>query len=156
MDIQFVGLPTEQVRAAKAAGRDAYGLAPEPHLSDGNGYPCRHCLGETPHGQDYLILAWRPFAGVNPYTETGPIFLCAADCAPAAPSDNAPPILTAPRYLVRGYTRDERILYGTGQVTETPRIADYARQLLADPHIAFVDVRSASNNCFQCRVTRAS
>lgn len=155
MTIQFHGLPTDQVRTAKQTGRDAYGLAPELHLSDGSAYPCRHCLGETPMGQDYLILAWRPFETLNPYAETGPIFLCAGDCPAHRPSSELPAILRSPRYLLRGYDADERILYGTGQIVETTGIPDCAHQLLNDTRIAFVDVRSASNNCFQCRVTRA-
>ena len=155
MSIQFVGLPSAQVQKTRAAGRDVYGLPVERQVSGGDGYPCRHCLGETPRGDDYLILAWRPFEGLNAYTETGPIFLCAGDCTAATPSDKVPPILRSPTYLLRGYTADERILYGTGQVVETPRIAGHAKGLLTNPEIAFVDVRSASNNCFQCRVMRA-
>ena len=156
MDIHFTGLPTDDILAVKAANRDAYGLTPERHLSDGGAYPCRHCLGETPHGEDYLILAHRPFRGLNAYTETGPIFLCAQDCAAYTPSARVPDILVSARYLLRGYTADERILYGTGQIVETALLADAARALLHDDRIAFADIRSAANNCFQCRVVRAS
>lgn len=155
MDIQFLGLPSDRVAATRARGRDAYDLPVERHRATGEAYPCRHCLGETPEGRDYLILAWRPFEGVNAYTETGPIFLCADDCAPAIPSSKVPAMLRAPRYLIRGYTGDERIEYGTGQIVDTREIPAQAKALLKDPAIAFVDVRSASNNCFQCRVTRA-
>jgi len=156
MHIQFVGLPTETVADLKSGGTDAYGLPVERHVADDGAYPCRHCLGQTPAGAEYLILAHRPFRSLNPYTETGPIFLCAGDCPGYAPSDQAPAMLQSPRYLVRGYTSDERILYGTGQVTDTPDIPAYARALLDNPEIAFVDIRSASNNCFQCRVLRAT
>lgn len=155
MDIRFHGLPTDQVARLRSGARDAYGLPVEVHRSDGGACPCRHCLGDTPRGRDYLVLAWRPFDTPNPYAETGPIFLCAEDCPSAEPLPDIPAILRSPSYIVRGYTRDERILYGTGRVTATPDIPDYARELLADPDIAFVDVRSASNNCFQCRVRRA-
>ena len=155
MDIQFVGLPSRQVAEAKRDGRDAYGHPIETHRANGGAYPCRHCLGETPEGEAYLILAWRPFATTNPYAETGPIFLCAAECAAPGPLDQVPPILRSPQYLVRGYTSDERIVYGTGQIVPTAKIANYARELFANPKIAFVDIRSASNNCFQCRVLRA-
>ncbi|MEO8531900.1 MAG: DUF1203 domain-containing protein, partial [Deltaproteobacteria bacterium] len=33
-------------------------------------------------------------------------------------------------------------------------IETYAETLLADPEVAFVDIRSARNNCFQTRITR--
>lgn len=155
MNIAFVGLPSDQVRAAKTRGTDAYDLPIETHLSDGEAYPCRHCLGATPAGEDYLILAWKPFEGTTPYTETGPIFLCATACDPADPSDKVPDILRSDQYLVRAYSPDERIVYGTGRVVQTSQIAAYARDLLRDPAHAFVDIRSAANNCFQCRVHRA-
>ncbi|MEX0287367.1 MAG: DUF1203 domain-containing protein [Paracoccaceae bacterium] len=153
MQIKFVGLPSETVAQIKR--RDTYGHEPDREVSGGDGYPCRHCLQETPHGEDYLILAHRPFEGLNAYTETGPIFLCAQDCGPYTPSSEMPPILKAPQFLVRGYTADERIRYGTGKVVETAQIPDYAAGLLSNPDIAFVDVRSASNNCYQCRIVRA-
>jgi len=152
MQIQFFGLPSRDVAQTKAIGRDAYDNAIEVHKAEGDAYPCRHCLGLTPQGQDYLILAYRPFESRNPYAETGPIFLCAADCAAAVPSEQVPAILKSPAYLVRGYSKAERIVYGSGKVVATPRIPEYAKALLADPQIAFVDVRSASNNCFQCRI----
>lgn len=155
MDIEFAGLPSADVTRVRTDMRDAYDLPVEVHLAGDGAYPCRHCLGQTPKGRNYLILAHRPFAGVNPYTETGPIFLCADDCAAAPHSPDIPAILQSPQYIVRGYTTDERILYGTGQVTPTARIPSYAQSLLANPEIAFVDVRSAANNCFQCRVRRA-
>ena len=155
MQIQFYGLPSDKVRSARKEKKDAYGNPFETHRSDGSAYPCRHCLGEIPAGEDYLILAWRPFETDNPYAETGPIFLCAKECLAAEPSAKVPSILRSPRYLVKGYSADERIVYGTGQVVPTEEISAYAQRLLSEPHIEFVDIRSAQNNCFQCRVQRA-
>jgi hypothetical protein len=156
MQIQFNGLPQSEVSRIRSDKRDSYGLPVEKRVSDGSGIPCRFCLGQTPAGQDYLIFAHRPFQGLNAYTETGPIFLCAEDCVQAAPSGDLPAMLASPQYIARGYTDDERIEYGTGKVIETTAISDYARSLLADCDIAFVDIRSASNNCFQCRITRTA
>ena len=155
MSIQFQGLPTNEVANARHSGRDIYGLPIETATSSGTGIPCRHCLKTTPRGATYLILAWRPFAGLTPYTETGPIFLCAESCTPADASPDLPEMLTSPSYIVRGYSSDERIVYGTGKVIPTPDIPAYAAQLLSNPDVGFVDIRSASNNCFQCRVVRA-
>jgi hypothetical protein len=56
--------------------------------------------------------------------------------------------------IVRGYSADERIVYGTGAVVATDRIAETATALLERDDVAFVHVRSASNNCFQCRIVR--
>ena len=155
MTIQFHPLPADHVTAIRNSRTDAYGNTVEVAISDGDGIPCRACLKVTPKGLPFLILAHRPFEGQNAYTETGPIFLC-EDCSGTAPSSTLPDILTAPTYIVRGYSADERIVYGTGQVTPTTDIAAYAESLLFRDDIAFVDVRSASNNCFLCRVKLAA
>ena len=85
MSILFTGLPTETVHAIRTSLTDAYGLPVETARSPGTGIPCRHCLKTTPEGEEFLILAHRPFSKVSAYAETGPIFLCAADCAAHPP-----------------------------------------------------------------------
>lgn len=101
-----------------------------------------------------LILAYRPFDALQPYAETGPIFLCADTCQPW-PGTGLPPVLTSSRvYLLKGYTAEERIRYGTGKIVDKNDIATYAAGLLERPEISFVDMRSARNNCFQARIFR--
>lgn len=149
----YLGMPTETARAYQDGAADAYGHAPERAVSDGVGVPCRHCLRNVPAGEEMLILAHRPFDALQPYAETGPIFLCAAHCP--APDGALPPVLkTSPEYLLKGYDDRQRIVYGTGAIVAQEGIADYAIGLLDRPGIAFVDVRSARNNCWQVRITR--
>jgi hypothetical protein len=155
MPIRFEALPTDTVRALQHGGPDAYGRVPERSVSDGDGVPCRHCLQDVAAGEPYLVVAYRPFGALQPYAETGPIFLHAAECERATAGDARPAILSGPDYIVRGYDGEERIVYGTGAVTPTPDIPAYAGKLLDDNRIAFVHIRSARNNCFQCRVERA-
>lgn len=155
MSIRFLPLPTETAAAYWAGGTDAYGLVPERHVSNGTGVPCRHCLRLVGAGEPYLILAHRPFPAVQPYAETGPIFLHAEPCAAHAPSQTPPPMLTSRDYIVRGYSAEDRILYGTGAVVPTPDIPAYAATLLAREDVAYLHIRSARNNCYQCRVERA-
>lgn len=150
---RFVPIPTEVVRACQAGGADSYGLLPERRVSDGGGNPCRHCLRMIPEGAGMLVLAHRPFRAVQPYAETGPIFLCADPCEPGGGTE-VPEMLGSSDYIVRGYGADERIVYGTGGVTPTGRIVARAAELLAMPEVEFVHVRSARNNCFQVRVER--
>lgn len=153
--IQFIPLPSDRVAILRNGGHDAYGRLPEHVHSDGGGNPCRHCLNFVPEGAKMLILAYRPFDTLQPYAETGPIFLCADECKQWS-GPGLPPVLTSsPDYLLKGYTADQRISYGTGRVVTKHEIETYAAKLLDRPEISFVDVRSARNNCFQLRIVRS-
>ena len=154
MNIRYEAISTDIVRSLQNGDPDAYGNVPERAVSDGSRIPCRHCLKLVDEGDEYLIVAHRPFGNLQPYSETGPIFLHAEFCERATPDANLPDMLNNPAYLVRGYGADERIIYGTGQVVPTAGISTYAGSLLADSKVQFVHVRSAENNCFQCRVER--
>ncbi|SDC75488.1 DUF1203 domain-containing protein [Ruegeria marina] len=154
--IRITALPTPEVRALQSGGPDAYGNPPERAVSDGGGNPCRHCLRHVPKGTEMLILAHRPFATVHPYAETGPIFLCANPCDRHVDDGTLPEVLTSsPDYLIKGYDRNDRIVYGTGRVTPAADLANGAAAILSRPDVAYVHVRSARNNCYQARIDRA-
>ena len=147
--MRFDGMSVAEADGFRAGAADAYGTAPERQVSEG-GAPCRCCLRMIAEGEEMLVLAYRPFTALQPYAETGPVFLHAAPCAP----EGAPEILVSPEYLLKGYSAEERIIYGTGQVTPRDEIERYAGALLAREDVAFVDLRSARNNCWQARITR--
>ncbi|OWV94225.1 hypothetical protein ATY81_12290 [Rhizobium sp. R72] len=153
-DIRFSAMPTADAENLWNGGRDAYGFLPETMVSDGPGHPCRHCLKNIDDGEELLIFAYRPFPELQPYAETGPIFLHTQPCERYAAAEVPPPVLTSPDFIVRGYNAENRIVYGTGAVTLTPDIGSYAAQLLERTDIAYVHVRSARNNCYQCRIDR--
>ncbi|MFZ1660388.1 MAG: DUF1203 domain-containing protein [Paracoccaceae bacterium] len=155
MQIQYEALDSDLVVGWRAGSGDAYGNPAERVISDGDGNPCRHCLEFVQEGAVMLILAHRPFGALQPYAETGPIFLCADGCSRGGGRD-LPVILKSSRdYLLKAYSVDERIIYGTGMVVLKDDVAAYAASLLDRPEVAFVDVRSARNNCFQLRIRRA-
>ena len=155
MSIRFVALTTDLVAAARAGAPDANGSAAERHIAPEDGYPCRHCLGDIKAGAPFLILALRPFPKPQPYAEIGPIFLHAEACPRGGGTAALPAFLDSPRYIVRGYGADDRIVYGSGDVVATGTIPDVARRLFADERIRYIHVRSATNNCYHCRIERA-
>lgn len=154
MSIRFVALETSVVEALRQGGADANGQPPERQMSDGAGVPCRHCLHPVGRGEPYLILAHRPFPNPQPYAELGPIFLHAKPCDGHRDNGEVPDMLRSPQYILRGYNAEDRIVYGSGQIVPTPEIPRAAAQMFNDPRIAYVHVRSASNNCYQCRIDR--
>ncbi len=153
--IRFSAMPTDHAAHLWNGGNDAYDLHPETMISTGDGYPCRHCLRNIDAGEPLLVLAYRPFPGLQPYAETGPVFLHKQPCERYEAVEVVPPILSSPDYIVRGYGPDNRIVYGTGAVTSSDRIPARAEALLAEERIAYVHIRSARNNCYQCRIDRA-
>ena len=153
--IAITALPTETVRALQAGAPDAYGTPPEHHVAQGSGNPCRHCLRFIPEGTTMLILAYRPFAGLHPYAETGPIFLCADACARHDGTAIPEVLRDSPDYLLKGYNSRDRIVYGTGRVVAAAEIPTYAEQVFEQRDVAYIHVRSARNNCYQARIDRA-
>lgn len=151
MNIRFVGIDDFTVQGFRAGGPDAYGLPPERAISPG-GMPCRHCMGKIDAGEEMLILAYRPFPNLQPYAETGPIFLHAEDCGGSSGSNELPAMLDSTDYIVRGYSSNHRIVYGTGAVIPTASIKLQASELLKRSDVGYVHVRSARNNCYQCSV----
>ncbi|MBT9370387.1 DUF1203 domain-containing protein [Rhizobium sp. CSW-27] len=153
--IRFTAMPAEAATALWNGATDAYDHPPERTISSGEGTPCRHCLGFIAAGESMLVLAYRPFPQRQPYAETGPIFLHGGPCPRYEAVETLPPMLASPDYILRGYDENDRIVYGTGAVTPTEQIAARAATLLVRPEIAYVHVRSARNNCYQCRIDRA-
>lgn len=153
-DLVFTAMPAKQAEAYRAGAADAYGNPPEKAVSPGE-MPCRHCLRQIGESEGMLILAYRPFPSLQPYAETGPVFLHADACERYPRTQAIPPMLDSPDYIVRGYGADDRIVYGTGAVTATGEIVSRARHLLERADVAYVHVRSARNNCYQCRIDTA-
>jgi hypothetical protein len=122
-------------------------------IAEGLANPCRHCLGLIAPGDAKLVLAYRPFDRLQPYAETGPIFLHKDPCeryeSEARPAwfDYLDPA------IVRGYDGDDWIRYDTGDVVRGPELTTACQAILSDPTVAYVHVRS-KYNCFQCRVDR--
>ncbi len=165
--LKFIALATETAHSLRAGGPDANGQAPERDISDGSGVPCRHCLSDVAAGEPFLILAHRPFPEAQPYAEIGPIFLHAEACERHGEGAEVPALFLSrvqalirgygkdDRILIRGYGKDDRIVYGTGQVVPSAEIAATARALLVAREVAYLHLRSASNNCYQCRIERS-
>ena len=152
--VKFIPLDTSAVRKMQAGGPDANGQPPERHIADEGGTPCRHCLKQVAAGDPYLIVAHRPFPDAQPYAEQGPLFLHAAECEQPEDPRQLPEMLVSPQYMIRGYDTDNRIVYGTGKVVPTGELPSAAECLFEDPNIAYAHIRSAENNCYQCRVER--
>jgi hypothetical protein len=156
MSIRIVALDSALVKRLQNGGLDANGQKPERHMCEGGMMPCRHCLTDIRAGEPYLILAHRPFGLIQPYAEQGPIFLHAESCTRPPDSADVPAMFRERKdYLIRGYGADDRIVYGTGKIVAPAAMVEAAQDMFANPRVAYIHVRSASNNCYQARIDRA-
>jgi hypothetical protein len=129
-------------------------------ISDGTGRALSDvCLGNGRcKGEPYLVAGWRPFsasaclrgnrAGVHCTRMTAAPARFWIEAAPC------PVFLESPDYILRGYDRDEKIVYGSGGVVPRGSIPDRIKALLCKPDIESVHIRSSRNNCYHCRVVR--
>lgn len=157
MSLRYSGMPSALAAAYRAGAPDANGQAPERHRSVDGDEPCRHCLGTVAAGEDYLVLAYRPFPSPQPYAELGPVFLHAEACPGWDPAAGLPPReRSGSGRILRGYGADDRIVYGTGRVVGNGEIEATAEAILTRPDVAYLHMRSAANNCFTLRIDRAT
>jgi hypothetical protein len=155
--ITFKAMETAEARTFQSGAPDANGHVPERHISDGDGVPCRHCQRDVAKGEPYLILGYRPFPDLQPYAETGPIFLHAEPCERYRETDEIPALFrkNGRRYLLKGYNERDRIVYGTGTIVSSDELKAVAEKILSNDDVRYVHVRSATNNCYQLRIDRA-
>ena len=153
--LRYLALDTAAVEAMQAGGPDSNGQLPERYVSDGGGNPCRHCLTYITGGEAMQVVGHRPFPQVQPYAETGPLFIHAEPCLRHVEVSGFPEALkNSTDFILRGYSHDDRIVYGTGAVVATPEIPARAAELFARGDIAFLHLRSTPNNCYQLRIER--
>jgi hypothetical protein len=153
MQLRVRGIPTDEVSRFRGGEPDANGQPALLRTADGRANPCRHCIGLIAEGDTKLVLAYRPFDRLQPYAETGPIFLHKDPCEhydrEALPAwfDHLDPA------VVRGYGNDDWIRYETGDVVRGRELTLACRSILRDTTVAYIHIRS-KYNCFQCRVDR--
>jgi hypothetical protein len=153
--ISFVAMPGAIAEAFRTGAADANGRLPERMVSDGSGFPCRHCLADIPEGEDMLLLSWQPFESDHAYAESGPVFICERNCEHPEHSETMPPVIAnRTHFMIRGYDLQERIVDGSGRMEQTISIAETADVMLQDERIEAVHVRSGTNTCYICRIER--
>lgn len=151
--LSVCGISGEETIKFRKLESDANGQRPVEMISDGKSNPCRHCLGLIVKGDAMLLLGYRPFDEIQPYAETGPIFLhkdvCERYDSDAMPAwfDHFDPA------IIRGYNERNHIRYDTGKAVPGKALATACQDILSDTSVAYVHIRSKFN-CFQCRVDR--
>lgn len=149
----FRCLPIASPLAARlrVATHDNAGFAIERRPSDGR-FPCRHCLKETPAGDDALLLHHDPKRPGGVYGHGTAIFLCADGCDAFDATDTVPEVVASREVVLRAYAADGRMLYGANRPVTDGQHAEAIRATFADPEVALINVHTLRAGCFLCHV----
>ena len=148
----FIAMPTHEFKQFQRGKVDANNQVGKTQISNGSGLPCRHCLTDIDQSDSCLLFAYRPFNSVNPYTESGPVFIHKQDCKRFVQRSIPKIILERQHVIIRGYDDQDTIVEDTGQVIKTDDFMRKAKEVLYTENVDYMHVRSASNNCYFCRV----
>ena len=148
--------PIDPVRLdlVRSTGSDGHGNSPRPFAATGHGEPLRCCLRRAERGEKITLISFAPFDHSSVWTEVGPVYIHAARCEGFGPTGHLPPQLaTGPRVL-RTYRADDTMNYDHNTVVlEEADLEPIIDQLLDEPDVATVHVRSVAPQCFLYAVT---
>lgn len=144
-------LPTEVAEQARAAARA--GAADHAFVTTDvpESYPCRHCLRWAQLGEELVLFPFASIATGRPYSDIGPIFVHAESCERYRALHEFPRAFREGR-SIRGYDAAETMI--AGEVVNGSAPEALVERLLADPEIAFLQVRSASRGCYTFGIER--
>jgi hypothetical protein len=154
MKLKVSGISSQKVKELQEGGFDANQQPAQIHTAEGLGNPCRHCLNLIAEGDEMLILSYRPFDALQPYAETGPIFLHKEACKHYDNDELPKWFVSLEPALIRGYDKNNWICYETADVVPGRDLTKTCMNILNNGKVSYVHIRSKFN-CFQCTVERA-
>lgn len=151
-------LPAATLRRFRAQGHDDHGHPWRPRADREGGAPLRCCLRDSRPGESIALISYAPVresvGGVaGPYDEVGPVFVHADECEGAMDQKRYPSNWAERPQVLRSYRSDGTIAGGVRLEPGADRDAA-ARELLADPDVAFVHSRNVIHGCYMLELCR--
>lgn len=122
------------------------------HRDSEPGVPLRCCLRKSLPGEPVWLFRYTPAAGNGPYAEVGPIFTHVT-CPGGAAPDRLPAELLNNSRILRSYNTAGQI--DDGRVVDPDSFEHAIAELLDNPAIDSLQIRSLSHGCFLFAVTRS-
>jgi hypothetical protein len=116
--------------------------------------PLRCCLTIAEPGHAIALIAYTPLTTRSPWTETGPVFICAHECGGYSTVNELPERQRTGPKILRTYRADGSLDYDhITHVLEGVDIGEQLGALLDQPEVAIVHVRALLAQCFAYSVT---
>jgi hypothetical protein len=116
-----------------------------------NAYPCRHCLRWGNLGDRMVLFPFASVAAGRPYSESGPVFVHAAECEQYRETHTFPLHFRNGRVL-RAYNADRDMIDAAVVGDDDPEAM--IEKLLENPETDFIHVRSATRGCYTMGIER--
>jgi Protein of unknown function (DUF1203) len=155
-DIEVREIQQARLAGMRAAGRDELGNPWVVRVAEG-WEPLRCCLRVPAAGEEIALIAYSPWTAPSPWAESGPVFVHYGQCEGYGTPGSWPAELRGRLQLVRPYGPDGAIAYDhirTIQPDDDPEVV--IRELLAQPDVDHVHIRSATAGCFAFSVHSAA
>lgn len=115
-------------------------------MDEEGGAPLRCCLRDSRPGEELVLASVTPPGPLGPYAESGPVYLHAARC-PGPAEAGYPGEFRSRTQVFRAYSADGRIVGGRVVEPDDDQEA-VARELLAEPGVAFLHSRNVVHGCY--------
>ena len=153
-------IPAGLLARLRTQGHDDHGHPWTHRIDPEGGAPLRCCLRDSRPGEAITLISYAPVrnaveAEAGPYDEVGPVFVHADACEGPARVDRYPPAWIDRPQVLRSYRADGTIAGGVRLEPGDDRDAA-ARELLAEPDVAFVHSRNVVYGCYMLEIRRGS
>lgn len=156
--LRILPVPPETLRRLREQGHDDHGNPWMPRIDTEGGAPLRCCLRRSKPDERIVLIAYAPLDGrptgaLGGYDETGPIFVHAEECEGYVDDGHYPTAVGDHLQVLRAYHADGSIAGGV-LLDEGDDRDVAARELLANPDIAFLHSRHVLHGCYLLEIRR--
>ncbi|MFC0109174.1 DUF1203 domain-containing protein [Kibdelosporangium aridum] len=153
MEIQYTAIPAERLEAMREEGKDEFGNKWQLRVAEG-WEPLRCCLRKASQDEDIALICYSPWESASPWMEAGPVFVHYEACAGYSATDQYPASHLHSKAILNPFDHTGARAYD--HITFLGNEDDHEtalKDVLSQPEVAFVHVRSQEAGCFHFLAT---
>ena len=152
-DFKAVAIPSEMAEAVRSTMKSPkYGFPAHREVAAGRA-PCRHCLELVKLNEEELILfTMDAFHGLDVPPSPGPVYIHAEQCARYEGAGSIPETYRGRLLTLEAFGADRKLVDEVR--TANSNEEKLAGELLQNPTVEYINVRSTEAGCFLFRLER--
>jgi hypothetical protein len=142
-------IDSARLESIRTSGSDGHGNQLRPFAATGLGEPLRCCLRYAEAGEPITLISYAPFEDPSVWKEVGPVYIHAERCRGYTATGQLPEQLARGPRVLRTYRADNTMNYEHNTVVSREvDLEPIVAQLLCEPDVATVHVRTVAPQCF--------